>query len=168
MHWRVVMALSKMYCVAKKHLVGFELPLVLQGQVHMTAKRPQTGPDLDRKRPDHQSGLFTFWIAKTAKNRLHRTGYDRSLTRPTQPRITLPRGIKTHQKLSKSVKNWVRYHQNRVLKRKELFNTRFWWYLTQFLADWLNFWCVLMPRGRERCIKGDNNQSWPVWTMVFT
>jgi hypothetical protein len=78
---------------------------VLQGQVHMTAKRPQTGPDLDRKRPDHQSGLFTFWIAKTAKNRLHRTGYDRSLTRPTQPRITLPRGIKTHQKLSKSVKN---------------------------------------------------------------
>ena len=39
-------------------------------------KKTGTGPDQDWKRPDHQSGLFTFWIRRPQKNRFSRTGFD--------------------------------------------------------------------------------------------
>ena len=56
-----------------------------------------------------------------------------------------------HQESRKMTKNWVRYHQNRVLTRCNLIETQFWWYLTQFLVIFLDSWCVLKAPSSKTC-----------------
>ena len=64
-------------------------------------------------------------------------------------------------------KNWVRYHQNRVLTRCNLIETQFWWYLTQFLVVFLDSWCVLKAESSRIWQTPGYNLLWLVWTTVF-
>jgi len=51
----------------------------------MDRKKTENRTELDRKKPDRQSGFFVFGIEKPAKDRLHRTGFDRFGPVPHSP-----------------------------------------------------------------------------------